>query len=143
MGYVKIWIHIVWTTKNRKTILDKERLVQIINHIKTNAKEKRIHVDSINGYLDHLHVLISLRSTQTIDKVMMQLKGESSHWINKNKLYSQRFQWQTEYFAVSMCESSLPHIRKYIRNQATHHKRKTFEDEYRDFMKKYGFDSNL
>lgn len=77
--------------------------------------------------------LISLGSGQNIDKIMMLLKGESSYWINKNKLLRHKFEWQDEYFAVSVSESLVNRTRTYIKYQEDHHKKKTFHEEYEEF----------
>jgi REP element-mobilizing transposase RayT len=108
-----------------------------------NAINKGIHVDFLNGYLEHLHCLISLGSGQSIDKILMLLKGESSYWINKNKIFRRKFEWQDEYFAVSVSESSLNRVREYIKNQEEHHRKRSFQEEYDEFMRKYGFDKFL
>ena len=87
MPFVKVYIHFVWSTKNRQPFLhSKELRFKVWNHIKENAKEKGIFIDFINGYSDHCHCLISLTVDQTIQKTMQLIKGESSFWINKNKL---------------------------------------------------------
>jgi len=70
---------------------------------------------------------------------MQLIKGESSFWINKNKLVKTRFEWQDEYFAVSVSESLVTGVRKYIANQEEHHQRKSFDDEFEGFMKRAGF----
>jgi REP element-mobilizing transposase RayT len=140
MGYVKIWVHLVWTTKNREPLLIREIRQDIFCHIRENAKKKGIYIDFINGHSEHVHCLISMSSGQSIDKILMLLKGESSHWINKNKLLRKKFEWQDEYFAVSISESSLNQVRNYIKNQENHHKKKSFNDEYQEFMNKYKFD---
>jgi len=67
------------------------------------------------------------------------LKGESSYWINKNNLCKQKFEWQDEYFAISVSESMVDKVREYIKNQEDHHKMKTFEHEYNLWIEKYGF----
>ncbi|MCX6271518.1 MAG: IS200/IS605 family transposase [Bacteroidetes bacterium] len=139
MGYVKIWVHLVWTTKNHKPVLAREIRPGIFNHIRENAGSKGIYIDIINGYVDHVHCLISMNSGQSIDKILMLMKGESSNWINKNKITPFKFGWQCEYFAVSVGESYVDRVRKYIMNQEEHHRRKSFEDEYQEFMRKYGF----
>jgi putative transposase len=139
MGYVKVWIHFVWITKNREPLLEKQVRYKILDHIRDNAKEKDIHIDFINAYLEHVHCLVSLKSSQSIDKIIQLLKGESSHWINKNNLTPVKFEWQNEYFAVSVSESSLDKVREYIKNQENHHKKKSFCQEYDEFIKKYGF----
>ncbi len=70
---------------------------------------------------------------------MQLLKGESSFWINKNHLCKTRFEWQDEYFAVSVSESTLESVRKYIANQEVHHRTKSFDAEFEDFLKRAGF----
>jgi putative transposase len=67
------------------------------------------------------------------------IKGESSFWINKEGLTQQKFEWQDEYFAVSVSESMIDKVREYIKNQEEHHKHKTFQQEYDEFISKYGF----
>lgn len=71
---------------------------------------------------------------------MQLIKGESSFWINKNQLTQQKFDWQDEYFAVSVSESILDKVRNYIKNQEEHHRKKSFQEEYDEFLEKYGFE---
>jgi len=116
MGYIKIWVHLVWTTKNREPILTKEIRLNIFKHIRENAENKGIYID------------------------FMLLKGESSNWINKNEIFRKNFKWQDEYFAVSVSESAVNRVRDYIKNQEEHHRKRSFQEEYSEFMQKYGFD---
>ncbi|MEK7263249.1 MAG: IS200/IS605 family transposase [Bacteroidota bacterium] len=139
MPFVKIWLHLVWSTKNREPYLSKDIREKVIAHIKDNAKDKKIFLDCINGNVDHLHCLISLGLDQNISKILMLLKGESSHWINENKLCKTKFEWQDEYFAVSVSESQVEAIRKYVQNQEEHHRKKTFSEEYEEFIRNYNF----
>ena len=83
---------------------------------------------------------MSLNSEQTAAKVTQLIKGESSFWVNKNKLIPFKFEWQDEYIAVSVSESMVDSVRDYIKNQEEHHKIKTFQEEYDEFMIKYKFD---
>ena len=106
----------------------------------SNAKQKNIYIDSLNGYKDHIHCLLSLDPDQTLSKTIQMIKGESSYWINKNKLTKYRFEWAVEYFGISVSESQIQKVRNYIKNQEAHHKVKTWEKEYNEFIKKYGFD---
>lgn len=141
MPFVKVYIHFVWSTKNRVPFLDSFELRQKVwQHIRTNAKQKGIFVDFVNGYSDHCHCLVSLGIDQTIQKVMQLIKGESSFWINKEGLTNKKFEWQDEYFAVSVSESIVEKTRDYIKNQEEHHKTKTFQQEYDEFISKYGFE---
>src|SRR6266513_3128948 len=139
MSYLKVWIHLVWSTKNRKPLLLKEVRSILFPHIKKNAKEKGIYIDFINGYTDHIHILISLNREQSISGIVQLIKGESSYWVNQQKLIPERFGWQDQYFAVSVSESGINKVREYIKNQEEHHKKKTFQQEYEEFMQKYGF----
>lgn len=138
MSFLKIYIHFVWSTKNRILYLDTLDLrLNVWKHIKENGKEKGIFIDQVNGYSDHCHCLISLRSNQTIQSIAQLIKGESSHWINENNLCPDKFQWQDEYFAVSVSESMLLRVRNYIKNQEQHHTKYTFEKEVQQIKTKY------
>jgi REP element-mobilizing transposase RayT len=132
MPFVKVYIHFVWSTKNRKPFLGSKEIRQKLwQHIRDNAQEKGIFIDFINGYSDHCHCLVSLGVDQTIQKTMQLIKGESSFWINRNGeflrfLNGSKFEWQDEYFAVSVSESSIDRVRNYIKNQEVHHSKKHF-----------------
>ena len=140
MPFIKVYIHFVWSTKNRVPYLHTKEIRQTVwNNIKENAKEKGIFIDFINGYNDHCHCLVSLNTDQTIQKTMQLIKGESSFWINKQKLIQEKFEWQDEYFAVSVSESAINRVREYIKNQEEHHSKKTYQQEYDDLIKKFGF----
>ena len=96
-------------------------------------------MDSVGGYKQHVHCLISLGKDHTISGVLQLIKGESSFWINKNKIVQGKFAWQDDYWAASVSESHLDQVRKYIQNQEEHHRFKTFEEEIDEFMLKYGW----
>ncbi|MFH0736643.1 MAG: IS200/IS605 family transposase [bacterium] len=139
MSYVKAWIHIVCDTKNRDPIISKEIRAQICVHIKEYAKTKDIFIYGINGYNDHIHLLIALSAEQSISKVVNLIKGESSHWINENKLTNTKFSWADEYYAGSIGESQLTTVINYINNQSEHHRVKSFKEECEEFLRVYGF----
>ncbi len=139
MPFTKIWIHIIWSTKNREKIITKELKKVLLEHIIENAKLKGIFIKTINCVNDHVHLLISLGREQSISKVVMMIKGESSNWVNKNKLVNGKFEWQDEYIAVSVSESVVDKVFDYIKNQEEHHRNKSFEEEFNLFLKKYNF----
>ena len=141
MPFTKVYIHFVWSTKDRFPFLNSAELRQKVwNHIKENANSKGIFIDFINGYEDHCHCLVSLGIDQTIQKTIQLIKGESSFWINKNLSLNSKFEWQEEYFAVSVSESMIEKVRNYIKNQEEHHKKKSFQEEYEAFILKYNFE---
>jgi putative transposase len=139
MPYVRVWIHLIWSTKDRAPLLSKDLRYQVKNHIKQNASNKGIFLDSINGVSDHVHALVSIKADQSIAKVAQLLKGESSHWVNAEKLVHGKFEWQDEYIAISVSESMVDKVREYINKQEEHHRKRTFAQEYQELMEKYGF----
>ncbi|MBI5541120.1 MAG: IS200/IS605 family transposase [Bacteroidia bacterium] len=134
MPYTKVMIHFIWATKYRMPIISKELKPLLLSHIKENSKVKEIFIDTINCVDNHIHMLISLGTEQTIAKIAMLIKGESSFWVNKQKIIKQKFEWQDEYIALSVSESAIDIVRKYILNQEEHHKKKTFSEEYDEFL---------
>ena len=112
-------------------------MVKVIAHILEYARSKNIYIDVLNGSVQHLHAIISLGGTQNTAEIMQKIKGESSHWINKNKLTRLKFEWQDDYYAVSIGMSQLETLRKYIRNQTRHHKKVSFEEEIENLIEEY------
>ena len=105
MPYIRVLIHLVWSTKNREPILFDEFRYPLFEHIKKNGLLKNIYLDRVNGYLDHVHCLVSLGSDQSIEKIAQLIKGESSFWFNnKSGFKTNKLEWQDEYFAVSVGE---------------------------------------
>jgi len=137
MSSIKILVHCVWTTKNRIPFLRDPIRESIISHIRENAEQKGVFLDHINGYYDHLHALISMGGKQNISEIMQKIKGESSFWINKNKLTRLKFEWQDDFYAVSIGMDHLDNLRKYIRNQVEHHRICLFEDEINKLIEEY------
>ena len=140
MSWVRIWVHLVFSTKNRNPVLfseEKRRLV--FQHIKQNADVKKLRLDCVNGYQEHAHCLISLNKEISISKVAQLIKGESAHWVNENNLLEEKLVWQDDYYAVSVSESHLQSVREYIHNQEGHHGKKSFNEEMDEFLEKYGW----
>jgi putative transposase len=139
MPFVKVMIHAVWGTKNRFPFLLKEIRPTIYAHVSDNAKAKGLYIDCINGVEDHIHVLMGLNADISISKTLQLIKGESSYWLNKQSLVQPDFEWADEYYAVSVSESKLDDVRRYIYKQKEHHKKKTSQEECVEFMKHYNF----
>lgn len=140
MPYVRVYIHLVWSTKNRVKYLDSLSLrKQMWRHIRENAGSKGIHLDFVSGFSDHCHCLICLKGDQTIQNVVQLIKGESSAWINKQNSINGHFGWQKGYFAVGVSESRIEAVRDYIGNQEDHHTRKTWGEECQELLLKHGF----
>ena len=129
MSFVRIWVHLVFTTQNREPYLDGEVRPAVIEHIHENCREKEIFLDSIGGWSEHLHLLISLGREQNIAKIAMLIKGESAHWLNQQQLIRGKFRWQDDYFAISVSESQVESVRSYIARQEEHHRAVPFDRE--------------
>lgn len=137
MSFIRIWVHCVWTTKDRIPYLRDQIRQNVISHIRENAKLKGIYIDHINGYNEHLHTLISLGGKQNTSDIMQKIKGESSYWINKNKMTRLKFEWQDDYYAVSIGMSQVENLREYIRDQVNHHHKVSFKDELNRMIEVY------
>lgn len=140
MSYVKIWLHCVWSTKNREQVISNSVRPEILKHFRENALEKNIQLDFINAHVNHVHALINLGKQQNLATIMQYLKGESSFWINSQKILTGQFSWQDDYFAVSVGHSQVDRIRNYIKNQDEHHQKMSWEEESELFIRKYGFE---
>jgi REP element-mobilizing transposase RayT len=121
MSKVIIWVHCVWACKNRYPYLEQERKDQLFQHLKENAREQNILIDTLNGYNDHIHCLIKLGPKQNIASVVQLLKGESSRWSNENEIFEKRLIWARGYFAASVDFYNLSSVRKYIIGQERRH----------------------
>jgi REP element-mobilizing transposase RayT len=139
MSFIHVYVHYVWSTKNRIPYLTDNIRSDVFSHICDNAKTKNIYIDFINGYTDHVHALVSLNDDLSIGKIAQLIKGESSHSINEKKLTDTKFEWQDEYLCVGVCDDKIDIVRNYIAKQPEHHKIVTFATEYDKFIERYGF----
>jgi putative transposase len=140
MSYVKIWIHCVWSTKNRDCYIPVSFRPDLLEHFRTNTESKNIVLDYINAHENHVHALINLDKQQNIADIMHLIKGESSFWINRQKILTKPFEWQDDYFAVSVSPSQVDKVRLYIKNQDEHHKQLSWEEESKLLFVKFGFE---
>lgn len=121
MAYTRVYIHFVFGTKRRYPFLDGFRRKKLLDHICENAKQKNIHVHSVNGYDDHIHLLVRLEPSQDIAGIARMIKGESASWANKTSLFEKAFAWATGYYAASVDGEDRPRIDSYIQSQDARH----------------------
>ncbi len=132
--YSQIHIHAVFAVQNRECIIKnhwKDELYKYITGIIRNQGHKLL---VINGMPDHIHLLFGMRPTQSLSDLLQDIKGNSSKWINDKKFVRGRFFWQEGYGAFSYSKSQLTQVIQYIECQEEHHKKKTFLDEYKEFL---------
>ena len=140
-SFNKIWIHAIWSTKDRLPLIHPTVESKIHQFIAAQLREQGCPVSIINGMPDHIHCLFLLSPQRSIAEVIKQIKGSSSHFINQNNLIAVKFSWQTGYAAYSVSESVVNKVYLYIKNQKQHHTKKTFQQEYDAFLKIYGLEN--
>ncbi|MGA7160763.1 MAG: IS200/IS605 family transposase [Bacteroidota bacterium] len=135
----KIWLHVVFGTKLRRPFIDENLEEKLYVHLRDQLEQDfGCTVRSLGGMADHVHILFQLNPNFAVKDIVKNIKGESSHWVNQKNLTMSNFVWQTGYGAFSVSESKIEVVESYIRNQKQHHKRKTFVEEYEEFIKKHG-----
>ena len=138
--YTQIHIQFVFAVKYREGLIRidwKERLHQFITGIFQENKHKMMQINSMP---DHIHILIGMRPDQSISSLIQNVKTESSKWIKAQDPGKRLFAWQEGYGAFSYGKSQVPDVIRYIQNQEAHHKKETFLEEYRKFLKAFEVD---
>ena len=136
---VKVWIHGIFVTKDKSSLIKDTFESQLHTHIKNKLEnELDCKVRNINGTEDHIHILFLLSPNYSLKDIFQNVKGESSHWVNQSNFINHKFAWQTGYGAFSVSESMVSKVDKYIANQKEHHKKMSYEEEIDSFINKYG-----
>ena len=137
----QIYLHIVFSTKNRSPFLQDRTLRQRI-HAYLAGTCRNLHSPSliVGGVEDHVHLLLRLGKELNVSTLVRELKRESSKWIKALDPDLRAFYWQQGYGAFSLSPSHVDPLKKYIASQEEHHRRETFQDEFRRLLKKYGID---
>jgi len=135
--YTQIHIQAVFAVKFRAAVIApdwKDELYKYISGIIQNNGHKML---KINGMPDHVHILFGMRPTQSLSTLMQQVKEDSSKWIKSRGLLRHQFNWQEGYGAFSYSRSQVSTVCTYIERQEEHHRKKTFLDEYEEFLKAF------
>ena len=135
--YTQIYLQFVFAVKWRRSLLHddfRDELHKYITGIVENRKQKLIAINSVS---DHIHILVGFGTTITIAELIHDIKIASTNFINKHNWLPDKFAWQTGYGGFSYSRSHLDRVVKYILNQQIHHKKRTFREEYIDFLEKY------
>ena len=135
-----ILIHLVFSTKNREPFITPEIETELHPYMAKIFRELKSPSLTIGGTSDHLHILFSLGRVIKVADLVEGVKTESSKWIKTKGREFRNFHWQRGYGAFSIGQSNVTALKRYIRNQKQHHRRVTFQDEYRKFLKSYGIE---
>lgn len=134
----RLWTHLVFSTKDRHPFLsDSTVRADMHAYLATVLRSHDCHTLIVGGCADHVHALFALSRNHSISQIVKEIKRTSSAWIkNVERRYS-KFHWQAGYGAFSVSQSNLARVRRYIETQEQHHRRKTFQEEFRAFLKSY------
>lgn len=135
MSYYRNLLHVVWSTKYRNPDLaDEKQRSKLFIHMIEAALNKDIVIEQIGGMSEHIHCLISLNAEVRLSDVVRYIKAEARYWYNARPI-ARPIEWQDGYFAVSVSPKDAESVRHYIKNQEMHHKNRTFEEEYKEFIR--------
>lgn len=135
--YSQIYIQAVFAVKGRENLIHKnwrDELHKYISGIITGKQQKSIIV---NGVSDHVHCFVGLKPSMAVSDLIRDIKNNSSKFINEREFVKGKFQWQEGYGAFSYAHSQVEQVYNYILNQEAHHQKKTFRQEYLEFLTKY------
>ena len=135
--FSQIYIQVVFAVKGRESLIQssyEEELYKYISGIVRNKEQKML---AINGMPDHIHFLIGMKPSCCLSDLVREIKKSSNDFIKEKKFSKFKFYWQEGYGAFSYSHSNLDNVIKYIMNQKEHHKKKTFKEEYLEFLRKF------
>lgn len=136
-AYTRNYVHITFAVKGRRRVIKPAIQQGLWTLIADIARSYGVDVRAINGDEDHVHILLNLAPKIPLARLVAAVKQGSSKWMNENGHY---FHWQVGYAAFSVSTSNLPTVDEYIRNQAEHHRKRTFEEELATLLTKHGID---
>jgi putative transposase len=138
--YSQLYVHIVFAVQQRNALIDiswEERLYQYITAVIQNKGQKMI---AVNGMPDHIHLFVGMKPNCNVSDLVREVKKASNDFINEKKLTKFRFNWQEGYGAFSYSQSQIGAVAEYVMNQKNHHRKKTFETEYRQLLENFKID---
>ena len=139
-SYSQIYLQYVFAVKGRQNLLQKPWREEVFKYISGIIKGKNQKPIIVNGVSDHVHIFVGLKPAMPISDLVRDIKNNSSNFINENKWVKGKFSWQEGYGVFSYSHSQIDKVYRYIANQEAHHEKKTFKDEYIDFLVKSGID---
>jgi REP element-mobilizing transposase RayT len=136
----KVYLHVIFSTKNRTPVLAdawRDELYQVVGGTANNLGCQSLIV---GGMADHVHMLFQLGRTISIADAVGKIKSTSSLWVNQTRGLPTEFHWQAGYAAFSVSQSNVDAVREYIRRQPEHHASQSFQDELREWLRRYGIE---
>ncbi|BBO32484.1 IS200/IS605 family transposase [Lacipirellula parvula] len=135
--YSNLLYHIVFSTKDRERLITEGFKEELYRYMAGVTREEGGSLLEIGGIEDHVHLLAKFKPSITVSDMLRLIKTNSSKWLHEQKGHA-RFGWQEGYAAFSVSESQAIAVRRYIRNQAAHHRRQSFQDEFVSMLERHG-----
>ncbi|HEY4207314.1 MAG TPA: IS200/IS605 family transposase [Puia sp.] len=132
---VYLFVHAICTVRGREKLLAKPVRKVLFTHLQKEGEEKGLRVIAVNGMEDHMHLLIQLMPAQNLAQVVRSIKAASADWLNETKLLSSPFEWDENYFALSVSPSGVKQVKDFIDRQEEHHKAKSLDAELEAFVR--------
>jgi REP element-mobilizing transposase RayT len=133
----KVFIHLIFSTKDRESWLDQTIRAALHAYLATVTRDLGAEAFRVGGTADHVHLAATLPRTLTQADMAKQIKTSSTHWLKRQKKNFAGFAWQRGYGVFSIGKSQLPALIRYIENQEEHHRRRSFQSEFRTILKRY------
>ena len=133
-----VLVHVIFSTKDRKPVLEESIRAELHAYLATVARNAECECYRVGGVADHVHLAIRLARTKDVSSVVKELKTASSQWLKTKSPALRQFAWQRGYGVFSVGPADLDALTAYIDAQEMHHRKITFQDELRAFLKKYG-----
>lgn len=137
---VNLMVHVVFSTKNRESLITREIEPELFAYIGGILKNKECRLLDAGGTADHVHLLISQSKNLALSSLMKDVKKDSSSWIKTKGREFRSFHWQDGYGAFSIGTPMIAGLKKYLANQKEHHRKRGFKEELIEFLKEYGIE---
>jgi REP element-mobilizing transposase RayT len=135
--HLSLHCHVIFGTKHQRPLIASEWRPRLHAYIGGALRTLEVIPEAVGGGADHVHLLIGFRVTQRLADIMRDAKRVSSAWVHET-IGDRQFEWQDGYGAFTVSASALEKVRQYIANQEEHHRQKTFQEEYVEFLKSSG-----
>ncbi len=136
-SFSQIYLQIIFAVKNRQNLLHESWRQEIFKYMAGIIKEKKQKPIIVNGVSDHVHLFVGLKPSMCISDLVRDIKSNTTNFINEKKILRNKFSWQEGYGVFSYAHSQINTVYHYVENQKEHHRKKSFREEYIDFLEKF------
>ena len=136
-SFTKLTYHVIFSTKYRQRLIRDAFQERLYEYIGGTIRGLKGHLIEIGGVEDHVHLLANFSPAAALSDVIRDIKANASRWLNALGEIPERFEWQKGYAAFTVSYSQREPVEDYIRNQREHHRKRTFKDEYIEFLRRH------